>query len=144
MGARTQAFADAVDRLQEESVAGSASVVAVQKVDLPIWFARSYQRDPEAMRVIRAVDHALERIALSSADQPVKCAGCETGLMDAADFSLVVIMPDTEAGTQLMALGVCDVCGPTSAAILARGVGVMRQIWPGARMVRTCDVVGHA
>ncbi len=122
-------FITAVRTVRSES-GGLLDLMVVRPADFAFVVVEAAAGDPDAIRVLAALETTVKRIAAAPRRSPMRCVACPQLLLKKTVFSFCIVEPSRANPTSSLVVAVCSRCATTPEQIQEKAVTALRQIWP--------------
>jgi len=128
----TDTWRDAITQLHADA-AGVLLLHIVHPHDAPGLLARAILGDAEAASLVRVVVDTIKRIETAATTAPMECGCCGRPLHGGAVVCIAVAeRPDSRSG---LAFALCRKCTRDAAAVTAKAVKALQNLWPNGRLI---------
>jgi hypothetical protein len=135
-----RALDDLIERLNAES-AGVLDIGVITPTDAPDVFERAQAGNRECVKLFNAIEPLCEKIENAPKRSPVQCGSCQRALRD-GNNNYLVVLPRRDDATESLCFAICLQCGSDHATAKARGLEVVRSVWPRLRALTITDPIG--
>ncbi len=122
-------FITAVRTIRAES-GGLLDTMIVRPADLAFVVAEATAGDPDAIRVLAALETTVKRIAAAPRRSPMRCVACPRPLLKKTVYSFCIVEPSRANPTSGLAIAVCSRCATTPEEIREKAIVALRKVWP--------------
>ena len=133
VSAAREVWAEGIRRVHAEA-AGVVTLSVLQADDMPELLAHALMGDPEATRLAKLVERALQGIEQAPRRRPMLCGSCPRHLRNGR-YSIACAIPHRDDPREAVVMGICRCCASDHAAIVRAAQRALKQLWPDLRTI---------